>query len=555
MTETTNDGGSPSAPAPADAAEATHGWTTPGLVRDAACRFGDREALVDGDVRLSYAQLAEQVELVARALIAGGVEAGDRVCVWAPNTRHWVIAALALQSAGAALVPLNTRFLGAEALDVLARTRSRVLFAPDSFLGRDPVALLRDAAEGDLAAALPALETIVRIPLEGPRAEAGAGELTWAELLARAERVPAADARARAAAVGPDDVADILFTSGTTGRPKGAMSSHRQTLAVAVAWAAHGGVDAHDRYLVISPFFHSFGYKAGFVVCLLHGACVVPALTFEVDATLAAIERERITIVPGPPTIFQTLLAHPRRDEHELSSLRLAVTGSAPVPVALVERMRGELSFAAVLTAYGLTEAVVATMCSVDDAPETISRTAGVATAGFELRIADAEGRALPAGEDGEIQLRGPNTMLGYLDDPEATAAAIDPDGWLRTGDVGHIDERGYLTITDRLKDMFTVGGFNVYPAEIENELARLEEVVAGAVVGVPDERLGEVGAAYLIAKPGHALTEEGVIAHCRARLANYKVPRRVVFVDELPRNAAGKVLKHELRRQATAAR
>ncbi len=207
------------------------------------------------------------------------------------------------------------------------------------------------------------------------------------------------------------------------------------------------------------------------------------------------------------------------------------------------------------LTAYGLTEAVVATMCNADDAPETISRTAGVATAGFELRIADAEGRPLPPGEDGEIQLRGPNTMLGYLDDPEATAAAIDPDGWLRTGDVGHVDAHGYLTITDRLKDMFTVGGFNVYPAEIENELARLEEVVAGAVVGVPDERLGEVGAAYLIAKPGHALTEEGVIAHCRARLANYKVPRRVVFVDELPRNAAGKVLKHELRRQAAAAR
>ena len=528
--------------------------TTPGLVRDAARRFGEREALVDGDVRLTYAQLAEQVELVARGLIARGVEAGDRVCVWAPNTRHWVIAALALQSAGAALVPLNTRFLGAEALDVLARTRSRVLFAPDAFLGRDPVALLRDAADGDLASALPALETIVRIPLEGPLGAPGDGEIGWEELIAGAERVPAEVARERADAVRPDDVADILFTSGTTGRPKGAMSSHRQTLSVADAWAAHGKVTAADRYLVISPFFHSFGYKAGFVVCFLHGACVVPALTFDVDATLAAIERERITIVPGPPTIFQTLLAHPRRDEHELSSLRLAVTGSAMVPVALVERMRDELTFDAVLTAYGLTEAVVATMCDVDDAPETISRTAGVATAGFELRIADAEGRPLPPGEDGEIQLRGPNTMLGYLDDPAATAAAIDPDGWLRTGDVGHLDERGYLTITDRLKDMFTVGGFNVYPAEIENELARLEEVVAGAVVGVPDERLGEVGAAYLIAKPGHHLTEEGVIAHCRARLANYKVPRRVVFVDELPRNAAGKVLKHELRRRALAA-
>jgi acyl-CoA synthetase (AMP-forming)/AMP-acid ligase II len=537
--------------------ESSHGWTTPGLVRDAARRFGAREALIDGETRLTYAQLAERVDTVARGLIAVGVQPGDRVCVWAPNTHHWVVATLAAHSAGAALVPLNTRFLGDEALDVLARTRSRVLLAPDSFLGRDPVALLHRAAAEGVTGALPALETIVRIPLEGPLggAEAPAPgastEIGWEELLERGARVPAEEAAARAAQVAPDDVCDILFTSGTTGQPKGAMSSHRQTIAVAAAWAERGEVGEEDRYLVISPFFHSFGYKAGFVVCFLHGAAVVPALTFDVDAALRTIERERISILPGPPTIFQTLLAHPRRGEHDLSSLRLAVTGSAMVPVALVERMRAELSFDAVLTAYGLTEAVVATMCRRDDEPETISRTAGCATAEFELRVVDAEGRALAAGEDGEVLLRGPNTMLGYLDDPEATARAIDADGWLHTGDVGHLDGRGYLTITDRLKDMFTVGGFNVYPAEVENVLARLDGVVAGAVVGVPDERLGEVGAAYLIMQPGHALSEQDVIAACRERLANFKVPRHVAFVQELPRNAAGKVLKHELRAQA----
>ncbi|MDW5592798.1 FadD3 family acyl-CoA ligase [Conexibacter stalactiti] len=533
-----------------------HGWTIPGLVRDAARRFGAREAIVDGATRLTYAQLEARVGELARGLIASGVQPGDRVCVWAPNTHHWVLATLAAHSAGAALVPLNTRFLGAEALDVLDRTGSRVLFAPDSFLGRDPVALLR-AAEGaggvgrGPVGGLPDLELIVRIPLEGALGEAASahpGEIGWEQLLERAAQVPAAEGAARAAAVAPDDVCDILFTSGTTGRPKGAMSSHRQTLDVAAAWAERGEVGAADRYLVISPFFHSFGYKAGFVVCFLHGAAVVPALTFDVDAALSTIERERITIVPGPPTIFQTLLAHPRRDDHDLGSLRLAVTGSAMVPVALVERMRDELSFDAVLTAYGLTEAVVATMCRTDDSPETISRTAGCPTAGFELRIADVEGRELPAGEDGEVLLRGPNVMLGYLDDPEATARAVDPDGWFHTGDVGHVDAHGYLTITDRLKDMFTVGGFNVYPAEVENVLARLDGVVAGAVVGVPDERLGEVGAAYLIMEPGHALSEQDVIAVCRERLANYKVPRQVTFVRELPRNAAGKVLKHELR-------
>lgn len=557
--------------------DATHGWTTPGLVRDAARRFGEREALVDGDVRLSYAALDRLVSTVARSLIASGVEAGDRVCVWSPNTFHWVAATLGAHAAGAVLVPLNTRFRGAEALDVLVRTRSRVLFAPDSFLGRDPVALVREAAaeeaadgaegggaEGEDAsgpiAGLPALRLIVRIPLEGALGAEGAGaiesaggELTWDALLARAEQVDPAVAEARAEAVSPDDVCDILFTSGTTGRPKGAMSSHRQTVDVAAAWAERGEVSERDRYLVISPFFHSFGYKAGFVVSFLHGATVVPALTFDVDETLATIERERITIVPGPPTIFQTLLAHPDRAAHDLSSLRLAVTGSAAVPVALVERMRGELSFEAVLTAYGLTEAVVATMCRTDDAPETISRTAGSATAGFELRVVDGNGAELPAGADGEVLLRGPNVMLGYLDDPAATSRAVDADGWLHTGDVGHVDEHGNLTITDRIKDMFTVGGFNVYPAEVENVLARLDAVVAGAVIGLPDERLGEVPAAYLVTRPGHDLSEERVIAWCRERLANFKVPRSVVFVDELPRNAAGKVLKHELRARALA--
>jgi acyl-CoA synthetase (AMP-forming)/AMP-acid ligase II len=538
-----------------DTSLAGHDVTVPDMLRDAVARFGAREAIVDGETRLTYTELDELVRTAARGLIASGVEAGDRVCVWSPNTCHWVVAALAAQCVGAALVPLNTRFMGPEALDILQRTRSRVLFVPDRFLGRDPLARLL-AVEG-AETGLDGLELVVRIPLEGPAAGAAvhAETIGWDALLARAADVPAAVAEARAGAVSPDDVCDILFTSGTTGRPKGAMSSHRQTIAVAEAWARRGEVSARDRYLVISPFFHSFGYKAGFVVCLLRGAAIVPALTFDVDAILTAIERERLTIVPGPPTIFQTLLAHPQRDAHDLSSLRLAVTGSAPVPVALVERMREELAFEAVLTAYGLTEAVVATMCRREDAPETIAHTAGCVTADFELRIVDASGAVLTAGEPGEVQLRGPNVMLGYLDDAAATQRAIDPDGWLRTGDVGVVDERGYLTITDRLKDMFTVGGFNVYPAEVENVLAQLDDVVAGAVIGLPDERLGEIPAAYLVARPGHALSGDSVIAHCRERLANFKVPRTVAFVDELPRNAAGKVLKHELRAQAVAAR
>jgi acyl-CoA synthetase (AMP-forming)/AMP-acid ligase II len=533
--------------------------TLPALLARAVAEHADRTAIIDGDARLSYTELGEHVDRAARGLIAAGVEPGDRVCVWSPNTYHWIVAALALHSAGAILVTLNTRFTGAEAFDILERTDTRVLFLPDRFLGNDYLATLRDApsAVGDDAGpvrGLPALETIVRIPIEGGCEPAEPGVITWDELLARHNEVDDAVAAARREAVGPEDLCDILFTSGTTGRPKGAMTAQRQTVAVAEAWADCAEVGPEDVYMIIAPFFHTFGYKAGWVVCLLRGATILPMITFDLDRVVDTIERDRITILPGPPTIFQTLLAYPGREQRDLDSLRLAVTGSAAVPVTLVERMQRELSFEMVITAYGLTESVVVTMCRAGDSPETIAHTSGAATADFEVRIAGEDGAVLPAGEAGEIQLRGPNVMLGYLDDPEATRKAIEPDGWFHTGDVGHLDERGYLTITDRLKDMLTVGGFNVYPAEVENAILGLDEVVECAVVGAPDDRLGEVGLAYVVGRPDHSLDAETVISACRERLANFKVPRHVEIVESLPHNAAGKILKTELRRRDAAA-
>jgi len=256
-------------------------------------------------------------------------------------------------------------------------------------------------------------------------------------------------------------------------------------------------------------------------------------------------------VFPGPPTIYQTILDHPERAARDLSSLRLAVTGAATVPVALVERMRCELTFDTVLTAYGLTEAVVATMCRPGDDPRTVATTSGRAAADFEVRIAGPDGGEAKPGDPGEILLRGPNLMLGYLDDPAATRAAVDADGWLHTGDVGRLDDGGYLTITDRLKDMYICGGFNVYPAEVEQALARLDGVAESAVIGVPDARLGEVGRAYVVTRPGHDLDEAQVLAFCRERLANYKVPRQVVFRADLPRNPSGKPLKRLLREEA----
>ena len=490
--------------------------TLPVLLRDAAERFGDHPAYVEGSETLSYADLLVRVETVAASYVARGLEPGRAVAVWAPNSTTWGVAALAVTYAGGVLVPLNSRYTAHEVLDVLDRTDAALAVVADGFLGRTQLADLR--AAGTTAALV---------------------DLAELEATADAEPDHLAEARRRADALGADDVADVLFTSGTTGRSKGAMSAHRQTIGVARAWAGLGGVRADDRYLVVNPFFHSFGYKIGIVVGLLTGATLYPVATFDVRATMELVESERITVLPGAPTIYQSFLAADRSGV-DLSSLRLAVTGAAVVPVVLIERMRAAapegLGIDQVVTAFGMTEAVVVTMCREDDSAETVATTCGRAIPGMEVRT-DAE--------TGELLVRGEHVMLGYLDDPEATAAAIDADGWLHTGDIGTLDDAGNLRITDRLKDMYISGGFNVYPAEVEQVLMRLDGVDDVAVVGVPDDRLGEVGKAYVVG----SADADTVLAFAKERLANFKVPRHVAHVDALPRNLSGKVLKNDLRK------
>jgi acyl-CoA synthetase (AMP-forming)/AMP-acid ligase II len=308
--------------------------TTPQALRHIAAAHPHEPALIDGAIRLDWAELLDQVRVAARALIARGIGPGDRVAMWAPNTYHWVIAALAAHSAGAALVPLNTRYVAAEAVDVLARVDAKALFVAGPFLGRDRAT--------ELAAAAPELGigTVVVIPI-GDEAATTAAEptgttLTWDELLEQAATVSEAAGEERAAQVDPDDISDILFTSGTTGRSKGTLVAHRQALGVVRGWVECSTLRAGDRYLVIPPFFHNFGYKAGILACLVTGATIVPQATFDVPAALALIESERITVLTGPPTIYQTILEHPQRTERDLSSLRVAVTGAATVPVVLI---------------------------------------------------------------------------------------------------------------------------------------------------------------------------------------------------------------------------
>jgi HIP---CoA ligase len=531
--------------------------TIPAAVDRAASLFGGQTAIAEPDgPRISYSELQERVRVIAGAFIARGIEPGDRVAIWSPNTHHWVLGALGALYSGATLVPVNTRFTGPEALDVISRSGARALLVADNFLGADRLAMLYAAAAQEPGTALGRLSTVAYFPAGLSPAASAAGSpsasahgdaepLAWAEFETLGVSLTDA-AVARAEAVEPEQVSDILFTSGTTGRSRGAMSSHRQSLGVAGAWAECGEVTSADRYLVVNPFFHSFGYKAGILVCLLTGATLVPQLVYDPLLAMQLIEAERVTVLPGAPTIYQTILDHPDRAKLDLSSLRLAVTGAAVVPVALVERMQSELSFDTVLTAYGLTEAVVVTMCRPGDDPRLVATTSGRATAGFEVGIASPDETGA-----GEILLRGPNVMLGYLDDPAATSEAVDSGGWLHTGDVGRLDADGNLTITDRLKDMYICGGFNVYPAEVEQALARLPGVADSAVIGIPDERLGEVGKALVVPAPGRQLTQEDVIGYCRERLANFKVPRQVEFRTALPRNAAGKVLKRQLREES----
>jgi acyl-CoA synthetase (AMP-forming)/AMP-acid ligase II len=510
--------------------------TIPRLVRAAAREYGTAPAVVDGDVTLAFVELEAAAGRAARSLLALGVAHGDRVAIWAPNGWRWIVAALAAHSVGAAIVPINTRYKGDEAAYVLGKSGACVLFTTTDFLGTDYVAAIA-GARATLASLVHVIVT------DGP---ARAKTQTWSAFDALADSIPVMESEARAAAVTSSDVCDIVFTSGTTGRPKGAMSTHAQTLRAFNDWSAIVGLRAGDRYLVALPFFHTFGYKAGWLACLIMGATAYPLAAFD------RIERDAITVLPGPPAFFQSMLARADLPTRKLSSLRLSVTGAAAIPVDLVNRMRVEIGFQTVLTGYGLTEGNgVATLCRDGDDAETVATTSGRAIPDVEVLVVDDAGNEVPRGSSGELVIGGYTVMTGYFDDPDASGEAVDAQGRLRTGDIGEMDARGYIKITDRKKDMFIVGGFNAYPAEIESVLSSHASVGRVAVVGAPDERLGEVGVAFVVPREGATIDGAALIAWSRERMANYKVPRRIVVVDALPSNATGKVLKYKLRELA----
>ena len=538
--------------------------TIPELVAEASARYGDDEAIVDGELRMTFSELAERIWAMAEALRAWGLQPGDRAAVWGPNWWEWAVAALGTHAAGGVVVPINTRFKGDEAAFVLSRSGARLLFCSTDFLGTDHLGLLR-AADGGVPRCV---ERAVALRGPAPPDAVGFAEFVGqappdTAIKAGAARVSDEDRTGRgtdrpepAEGSGPGrvsggDPCHIMFTSGTTGRPKGVVLNHGAVCRAYRSWADVIGLRHGDRYLIVNPFFHSFGLNAGILACLMTGATMVPHPVFDVPSVMARIPEERISVLPGPPAIYQTILNHPDLDSFDMSTLRLAVTGAAPVPVPMIEAMRARLGFEVVVTGYGLTEASgIATMCRHDDPPEVISATSGRAIDDVEVQVVGPDGAELLRGEPGEIVVRGYNVTDGYLDDPDATAAAIDADGWLHTGDIGTMDAAGYVAITDRLKDMFICGGFNAYPAEIEATMLAHPAIGQVAVVGRPHDRLGEVAHAFVVPAPDAATTPEaaaGLIAWCRERMANYKAPRSVTFMDALPLNASGKVLKHEL--------
>lgn len=514
--------------------------TIPAALDRAVERFGDREALVDGELRLSWLELVDRAYEAAGAFIETGIEPGDRVAIWAPNIAEWAIAALGVQVAGGAVVTMNTRFKGNEGAYNVRTSGARMVLAVTNFLETDYVELLRSADGG-----VPdCVEEIVVL-----RGDVPEDATEWDVFLARATAVAAGTVRARAESVSPDDMCDIIFTSGTTGAPKGAMMTHAASIRAYWEWSDVVGLREDDRYLIVNPFFHAFGLKAGILACILRGATIIPHPVFDVPSVMRRVAEEQVTMLPGPPAIYQTILNSPDRTGHDLSSLRLAVTGAAPIPVEMIEAMKSELGFETVVTGYGLTEAHgIATMNRHDDPPELISSSDGRAIEGVEVITVDEHGKPTPAGEPGEIWVRGYNVMKGYIGNPEATAEAIDADGWLHTGDIGVLDDAGNIKITDRLKDMFITGGFNVYPAEVEATLGRHPGVAQVAVIGVPDERMGEVCAAFAVPRTGADVDPDEIIAWSRDNMANYKVPRHVHLLDALPTNASNKVKKFELR-------
>ena len=504
-----------------------------------AARVGDREALVECATgrRWTYAELDRDVDRLARSLLAAGLEAGDRVGIWAPNCAEWVLVQYATAKIGAVLVTVNPAYRTSELAYVLRQSGVRLLVSATEFKGSDYRAMV-DEVRPDC----PALERVVLI-----------GTADWDDLLAT--QADEASLRERSASLSPDDPINVQYTSGTTGFPKGATLSHRNLLNNGFFVTDLIGFTEQDRLCVPVPFYHCFGMVMGNLGCTSHGACiVVPAPAFDPAVTLRAVQDERCTGLYGVPTMFIAMQGLRDFASYDLSSLRTGIMAGSPCPVTVMERCIADMHMAEVSIAYGMTEtSPVSTQTRVDDDVERRTSTVGRVHPHVEVKVVDpVDGATLPRGETGELCTRGYSVMLGYWDEPEKTAEAVDVDGWMHTGDLAVMRDDGYVNIVGRSKDMVIRGGENVYPREVEEFLHTHPDVADVQVVGVPDPSYGEELCAWVRLREGAApLTVEAVRAYCAGRLAHYKVPRYVRVVDEFPMTVTGKVRKVEMRERS----
>ncbi|MNO50648.1 Long-chain-fatty-acid--CoA ligase [compost metagenome] len=518
-------------------------------------RFPDREALVvhHQALRYTWRQLADAVDQHARALMALGVQPGDRLGIWAPNCAEWCITQFASAKVGAILVNINPAYRSSELDYALGQSGCRWVICADAFKTSDYHAMLQGLLPG-LASSqpgalicerFPELRGVVSLALSPPP-----GFLAWHALQARAEVVSGEALAARQAQLRCDDPINIQYTSGTTGFPKGATLSHSNILNNGYMVGESLGLTEHDRLVVPVPLYHCFGMVMANLGCMTHGSALIyPSDAFDPLATLRAVAQEKATALYGVPTMFIAELDHPQRGEFDLSSLRTGIMAGATCPIEVMRRVIGEMHMAEVQIAYGMTEtSPVSLQTGAADDLERRVTSVGRTQPRLESKVVDAEGNTVPRGEIGELCTRGYSVMLGYWNNPKATAESIDAEGWMHTGDLAVMDEQGYVRIVGRSKDMIIRGGENIYPRELEEFFFTHPAVADVQVIGVPCSKYGEEIVAWVRLHPGHAVSEEALREWARARIAHFKVPRYFRFVDAFPMTVTGKVQKFRMR-------
>ena len=527
-----------------------------------ADRFGDRDALVhvDWDLRHTWHQFRAECDRVARGLMALGINKGDHVAIWSTNYPEWVAAQFATAKIGAVLVTVNPAYRTHELEFLLNQSDAVALMLIGNFRTSDYAAMLGEVAPelansvpGQLhSEKLPRLRNVIFIPPhDGTAAACPPGMFAWADLAGLGEEISASALAQRQSGCHPDDVICIMYTSGTTGNPKGVMLTHHNLVANATYTMQGLRFTQDDRLCIPVPFYHCFGSVLGTLACATTAAAmVIPSEYFDPGKALAAVERERCTAIHGVPTMFIAELEHPDFDRFDLGSLRTGIMAGSPCPIEVMRQVIDRMGCREMTVGYGLTEAApIITLTRSDDTIERRVSTVGTVIPHVEARIVDPETREeVPAGEQGELCSRSFMNMKGYYKLPEATEAAIDGDGWLHTGDLATVDAEGYFKITGRSKDMIIRGGENVYPREIEEFLYTNPKVADVQVIGLPDQRFGEEIMAWVLLRAGEQATEDEIRDFCRGRIAHYKVPRYVKFVSEFPMTVTGKIQKFVMR-------